>query len=152
MRKNKKGFTLIELLVAVAILGILATVGLGAFFSSQIKGRDAQRKSDLGQIQKALEMYLNDKGVYPAAANIPWGGSWTDPAGSGELYMKEVPTDPKSGSGGQYDYQAAPDFSWYNLYAKLENERDPQIVAGGYAGTDCGTGLCNYKVSSSNAP
>ncbi|MGB9706948.1 MAG: type IV pilin protein, partial [Microgenomates group bacterium] len=63
--KPKFGFTLIELLVAVAILGILATVGLGSFQSSQMKGRDARRKSDLSQIQKALEMYYNDKGAYP---------------------------------------------------------------------------------------
>jgi prepilin-type N-terminal cleavage/methylation domain-containing protein len=149
---KKKGFTLIELLVAVAILGILATVGLGAFFSSQIKGRDAQRKSDLGQIQKALEMYLSDKGIYPAAADIPWGGSWTDPAGTGELYMKEVPQDPHKPDT-QYFYEVDPvDSSWYHLYAKLENAKDPQIVASGYAGTDCGTGLCNYQVSSTNAP
>ena len=151
MKKKKKGFTLIELLVAVAILGILATVGLGAFFSSQIKGRDAQRKSDLGQIQKALEMYLSDKGVYPAAAGIPWGGSWTDPDGSGELYMKEVPKDPHDPET-KYVYEVDPlGSSWYRLYAKLENEKDPQ--ADPVTGTDCDTGkVCNYQVSSTNAP
>lgn len=150
MLKNK-GFTLIELLVAVAILGILATVGLGAFFNSQIKGRDAQRKSDLGQIQKGLEMYLNDQGVYPPS--LSWGTRWTDPGLKGELYMKEVPKDPHSPNA-DYFYEVDPvSSSWYRLYAKLENERDPQAEPGGFAGTDCGgSSLCNYQVSSTNAP
>ena len=155
LKSRSKGFTLIELLVAVAILGILATVGLGAFFNSQVKGRDAQRKSDLGQIQRGLEMYLNDQGLYPPddslpGGGLPWGARWTDPGGKGELYMKEVPKDPHSPNA-NYVYKADPvDSSWYRLYAKLENERDPQAEP--VADTDCGGGdLCNYQVSSTNA-
>ncbi|KKR41619.1 MAG: Type II secretory pathway pseudopilin PulG-like protein, partial [Candidatus Woesebacteria bacterium GW2011_GWB1_40_12] len=56
------GFTLVELLVVIAILGILATIGLVTFSSSQMRGRDAQRKSDLKQISSALEIYYNDYG------------------------------------------------------------------------------------------
>lgn len=147
---KNKGFTLIELLVAMAIIGILATIGLGAFFTSQIKARDARRKQDLGQIQKALEMYYNDNDSYPDG--ILFGVRWED---SGELYMKEVPNDPKSNTGGTYDYEVAGDLSWYKLYARIENENDPdpQIEWGGYSDTNCGGGaLCNYKVSSPNAP
>jgi len=73
MDKQKNfGFTLMELLIVIAILGLLATIGLGSFRTSQMKGRDAQRKSDLSQIQKALEMYYNDYSGYPAAIT---GGS-----------------------------------------------------------------------------
>jgi prepilin-type N-terminal cleavage/methylation domain-containing protein len=150
---SRRGFTLIELLVAMAIIAILATVGLGSFFNSQIKGRDAQRKSDLGQIQKGLEMYLNDHGRYPEADEFTWGAKWED--SSGELYMKEMPQDSKSSEGATYYYQVPVDDSgsWYSLYAKLENEKDSQAETGGYSGTDCGDGdLCNYKVSSPNAP
>ena len=69
----KKGFTLIELLVVIAILGLLATVGLSSFRTSQLKGRDSKRKSNLSQIQKALEMYYNDYGQYPDVGDYPAG-------------------------------------------------------------------------------
>ncbi len=58
--KYKRGFTLIELLVVVAILGILASVGMGQFFTAQKRGRDTQRKESLASIARALEMYYND--------------------------------------------------------------------------------------------
>ncbi len=135
-----------ELLVVIAILGILATIGLGSFRSSQMKGRDAQRKSDLSQIQKALEMYYNDYGGYPE--NLPaGGGAWQDTKGT--LYMKEVPKDPKD-----IDYCYETSGTWYRLYAKLENEKDSSIAKAGCSdGCSCGgDNTYNYKVSSSNAP
>ncbi len=150
--ESKRGFTLIELLIAMAILGILAAVGLGSFRSSQIKGRDAQRKSDLGQLQRALEMYVNDKAQYPTEDDFPEGGAeWR--ATEGTLYIKEVPRDPKDVN---YCYEADSDGDWYRLYAKLENERDPAIEKTcGVGGADCtcdGDSDYNYKAESPNAP
>ena len=148
MKKKNSGFTLMELLIVIAILGILATIGLGSFRSSQMKGRDAQRKSDLTQVQKALEMNLNDYQSYPAS--LPAGGSaWQDAKGT--LYMKEVPKDPKNFN---YCYEVAPNGSWYRLYAKLENSQDSGIAKTGCsAGCTCnGDSTYNYKVTSSNAP
>ncbi len=67
--KNKfsRGFTLIELLVVIAIIGVLASGVLVAINPlEQIKkARDAQRKQDLAQIQKPLEVYYNDNGRDP---------------------------------------------------------------------------------------
>ena len=144
----KKGFTLIELLVVIAILGMLATIGMGSFRSSQIKGRDAQRKSDLGQIQKALEMYYNDYGQYPSS--IPaGGGSWQDAKGT--LYMKEVPKDPKAPTF-VYVYQQKDTGVGYAVYARLENTNDPCFKTGVCKdyGIACGGGNCNYAVASAN--
>ena len=144
---KKTGFTLIELLVVMAILGLLATVGLSSFRNAQIKGRDAQRKSDLSQIQRALEMYYNDKGYYPD--ELPAGGSeWRDPeVVDGALYMKALPEDPR---GGDYCYES--DGSSYQLYAKLENANDPAIERTCPEGCSCGGDSdYNYKVESENA-
>ena len=63
------GFTLIELLVAITILSILAIIGLASFRTAQVKARDSRRKNDLEQLQRAMEMYLNDFGVYPSSTN-----------------------------------------------------------------------------------
>lgn len=159
MKKDKIGFTLIELLVVIAILGILATVGLGSFQSSLMKGRDAQRKHDLGQIQKALEMYLNDHGRYiaglPAAA-----APLLDPDNNQTIYMKSVPQGPK---GDDYCYETDATGTYYRIYAKLENVNDQGIiksgcVAGGLCscadagGCACNINNNNYRVWSSNAP
>src|SRR5512146_841885 len=62
---RKKGFTLIELMIVMVIMGILAAIGVTAFMSSQTKARDAQRKGNLKAFAGALELYYNDKGVYP---------------------------------------------------------------------------------------
>jgi len=143
--KNKKtGFTLIELLVVIAILGILATIGLGSFQSSQMKSRDAQRKSDLSQIQKALEMHYNDRGRYRTASEGLPSGEWSDTAGT--IYMKTVPTDPK---GGSYCYESDDNGTYYKIYAKLENTKDPKIITPGSSVCTAVNGY-NYGVSSSN--
>jgi prepilin-type N-terminal cleavage/methylation domain-containing protein len=71
MKQNKfqKGFTLIELLITIAVAGVLVTLGLSTYVSSQKASRDARRKSDLKQYQTALENYANRSGsLYPIAA------------------------------------------------------------------------------------
>ena len=150
----KKGFTLIELLVVIAILGVLATVGISSFRNSQIRARDAKRKSDLEQIQRALEMYFSDKRTYPTSVpaeggtigSVDWGGEFVDPDNTDTLYMKEVPQDPKSNPEYCYLYVASP--LSYKIYARLENTEDP--VAKGNIYT-CGANTYNYGVSSSNS-
>lgn len=150
---TKGGFTLIELMVVVAILGVLATVGLSSFRLSQIKGRDARRKSDLAQVQRALEMYYNDNGAYPVAASggvigvFGWGAEFIDAEET--VYMKELPKDPTGTQEYCYATSAVPPYTYYKLYAKLENSQDPKATLH----ADCGDvtdGSYNYGVSSSN--
>ncbi|MDP2672104.1 MAG: type II secretion system protein, partial [Candidatus Daviesbacteria bacterium] len=54
--RNFRGFTLIELLVAIAIIGILSSFLLSNFVGVRQRARDGVRKSDLRQIQSALEL------------------------------------------------------------------------------------------------
>lgn len=64
--KKRTGFTLIELLVVVAIISLLAAIVMTSTSSVRAKSRDARRLEDLQQIRIALEMYINDRGNYPA--------------------------------------------------------------------------------------
>lgn len=52
--QTKKGFTLIELLVVVAIIGLLATLGVIAFRDAQRKARDSKRVADISSVVQAL--------------------------------------------------------------------------------------------------
>ena len=65
-----RGFTLIELLVVIAIIGILSSVVLASLNTARIKARDAQRVSDVRQIQLAMEFFYDNSipKTYPTTA------------------------------------------------------------------------------------
>lgn len=69
-RKAQSGFTLIELLIVIVIIAILAAIAITAFANAQAQARDSQRKSDIEQIQQALELYYADNGHYPLEADM----------------------------------------------------------------------------------
>ena len=148
-KRNNSGFTLIELLVVMAIIGILTTIAASSFISVQLKASDARRKHDLEQIQKALEMYYNDKGRYPVAGYVI-SGTFQD-APNNVVYMQKVPTDPRTGA--TYFYESNVNGVFYRLYATLENSKDPVIATSGcQAGCIQGGVSYNYRVWSPNAP
>lgn len=150
------GFTLIELIVVMAIMGVLAAIGMGSYNGVQSKARDAKRKSDLANIARALEMYYNDNKEYPMPNEFTWDLQWKATS-SATIYMEKMPSDARSG----YQYIAIdPSGSpkkGYMLFSLLENKQDGKVARnasfdpGTYAGTSCGTKRCNYVVTSSTA-
>ncbi len=122
-----KGFTLIELVVVMAIVATLTAMAAFNFNQARIRARDVQRKSELKQIQNALELFKNDK--YPQ--RYP-----TDAEGLAILvtnsYMAKVPVDPRvkalAGSWLDYDYTQV-DNLHYTLTSCLENLADPDAGA-----------------------
>jgi len=139
---KSSGFTLIELLIAMAIIGILATVGLGSFRTAQMRGRDAERKSDLKQISNALELYYSDYRQYPTVG-LPWGVEFKDLKDT--TYMKKVPEDPGAGT---YVYKFSSTGNKYQLFARLENTQDKNINTA--ITVSCGAVTCNFSITSPN--
>ena len=147
----KKGFTLIELLIVVAIIGILSALLMTNFVGIRQRARDGQRKSDMRQIQSALEMYRADNAAYPATGSLPTCGSSFKNVAQTVTYMKTVPCDPLSGSG--YTYTSGNSDTIYCLRACLENGSDPQVTDGsgacpgiGMANSSCSSGYVDFTV------
>ena len=124
IRKQKlnKGFTLIELLIVIVIIGILATFLMVNFVGVRQRARDAQRKSDLRQIQSGLELYRSDTGAYPANDAFGDAKCGLELADGLNIYIKKIPCDPLTSDA--YPYATA-NFG-YSVQTCLENLNDLQ--------------------------
>ncbi len=146
--KIRRGFTLIELLVVIAVIGLLASVVLVALNASRIKARDAKRKADIAQIQKALELYYDDNQQYPVSGgatspNVSWSNSadasWDTLSGLLSKYVSKLPKDPLENnnasewaqSGYHYSYYGGGGYGclnqWYMFVYKLENQQNVTV-------------------------
>lgn len=142
-----RAFTLIELLVVMAIIGILVAIAVGSFRTTQMRGRDTVRKSDLKQISHSLELYYADYGRYPNNSDIIWGNQFTDDK---TVYFKVLPNDPLSPSY-EYIYQVDSSNQKYKLFARIENSQDQNIDPLVPVDIICGSGKpCNFAVTSAN--
>lgn len=151
----KKGFTLIELIIVMIILGLLAALITGNFFTSLKKGRDAQRKAALSNIQKALEIYYEDFKKYPVSTSLSWGSPFCHPNGCDtKIYMSTLPRDPVGAQIYRYCTDDDTNPQKYQLFALLENTNDLQKITPSYlanCSSICYAGACNYGIASSNS-
>lgn len=154
MKKFSQGFTLIELLVVIAIIGLLSSVVMASLNVARSKARDAQRLSDLHQIQNALALYYAKNGSYPDTTGRCSGdecssaqtASWN--TASNPLYalvtqgfIPRLPIDPTNspsnnvlqGGSNEYSYYYSDTLSGgnsqysqtYDLVTRLENTGNP---------------------------
>lgn len=73
-----RGFTLIEVLIVVAIIGILTAILVANYNDARKNSRDKIRKSELKELQLAIELYKAQNGRYPAQG-CGEGGLWAGP-------------------------------------------------------------------------
>ena len=168
-KPKSQGFTLIELLVVLAIIALISSVVFTAVNDVRVKARDAKRKADVAQMQKALELYYDDNGFYPLStgATSPGGGwsnssdaSWTTLENLLKPYMIRLPKDPKENNnsgewaytGFHYSFYSGPPGAaygcqqqWYMIVYQLEKASgvDPSV-------TSCDNTLFQYGGSGAN--
>lgn len=119
---TRQGFTLIELLVVIGIIGILTVLSVANFMSARERAKDAQKKSDLKQIQNALELYKMDQNpvAYPSDGSFLTPDTcWSSGADcTGNIYINKTPSV-------QYYYSRSADSALeYTLAACLANKAD----------------------------
>lgn len=119
MKKN--GFTLIELLITMGIIAVLSGMAVFNFSQARSRARDVQRKSDMSQLKKALELYRNDNnGLYPASLTEADQLTFLVTPG----YAKAVFKDPKGVDWHTYLYTYDSENKSYTIDACLENTAD----------------------------
>lgn len=111
--KRKSGFTIVELLIVIVVIGLLAAITIVAYSGIQARARDAQRRSAMDTIVRALELYKVQNNAYPLANSVNtiagWEVSSINPsqflAGlvSGGI-ISRVPVDPLNNGVSESDY------------------------------------------------
>ena len=82
--RESKGFTLIELLIVIALITILATMGVVQYRNSIQSSKEAVLHTDLFRMRDAIDQYYADKAKYPASLD----------ALVSDGYMRAIPADP----------------------------------------------------------
>jgi general secretion pathway protein G len=78
------GFTLIEVMVVMALIVVLASVGLTLYSNSVIRAKESVLKEDLYRMRDSIDQYYADKGKYPATLQDLVS----------DKYLRAVPVDP----------------------------------------------------------
>jgi general secretion pathway protein G len=82
--RRHSGFTIIELLVVLALISILATMGMAQYRTGIVHAREAVLKTDLFDMRDAIDQYYADKGQYPGTLD----------ALVTDGYLRKLPVDP----------------------------------------------------------
>jgi general secretion pathway protein G len=83
-RRSGSGFTLIELLIVIALISILASMGVVQYRNSVQSSKEAVLHTDLFRMRDAIDQYYADKAKYPASLD----------ALVSDGYMRAIPVDP----------------------------------------------------------
>ena len=95
---TKRGFTLVEIMIVVAIIGILASIGIPVMYEAGNRARARRFARDIQTAGHAFVQYAMETGQYPpdrTPAQMPAGMSG---------YLWNFPWTEKTAVGGRWDW------------------------------------------------
>ena len=82
--KSASGFTLIELMIVIALISVLAGMGVVQYKNGVQHTAESVLRTDLFRMRDAIDQYYADKNKYPASLDTLVSDG----------YMRRVPEDP----------------------------------------------------------
>lgn len=73
---KQTGFTIVELLIVVVVIAILAAITIVSYNGITANAKHSSMKSDIAAINKAINLYYADNGVYPPNASSGCTNGW----------------------------------------------------------------------------
>jgi prepilin-type N-terminal cleavage/methylation domain-containing protein/prepilin-type processing-associated H-X9-DG protein len=131
-RQRQRGFTLIELLVVISIIGILVGLLLPAINQAREAGRRAQCQNNMKNVVLAIVGYVNQKNVFPPAAEYSEDdttlaaltpGSSYNPSPTESVVYTFMPGQTPRTTPGKITGPGAPMYSWVvPILPNLDNQ------------------------------
>jgi general secretion pathway protein G len=87
-QSHARGFTLLELMIVMAIIVVLATIGISHYERTIVRSKEAALKTDLRDMREAIQNYTMDKEAAPTSLD----------ALVTEHYIARIPPDPITGT------------------------------------------------------
>ncbi len=120
--RERRGLRFATLIPIIAMIGILAAIGIPAYQNYVARARDHLRAMHLQQIQNALYFYYMDHKAFPILAEQNFDAAGFSAALASLVrrgYMPSIPNDPRGGSATYY-YRSTSGGTFYCLGAVLE--------------------------------
>ncbi len=90
----RSAFTLVEILIVVVILGILAAIVTPQFATATQDSRAGSIKSQLGTLQRQIELFQAKNSAWPDFATDQWGDTSSPTTLIGGRYITLAPVNP----------------------------------------------------------
>lgn len=94
---GRRGFTLLELMVVMALIVVLAGIGMASYRNAVTLAQEAVLKENLFRMRDAIDQYYADKQKYPSTLQ--------DLVSEG--YMRAIPDDPMTRSADTWQTEMA---------------------------------------------
>ncbi len=134
-------------MAVIAIIGTLASIVGVSLDGARKRSRDAERVSEVAQIQLALETYYNACRQYPPTLTLSAATTGCTGVTLG-TFLSKIPSPPGTTPSASYEYVAGTGNTSYTLRSQLEtNDRvlldDVDGVVTGLSG-GCNEGVGSY--------